>query len=417
MFRKINLLGWVVIAILLGVLLGQFLPEGVVRIFVTFNSLFGAFLGFAVPLIIVGLTTPAIADLGKGAGRWLGLTAGIAYGSTLFSGFFTLAVGLLVLPGLLASNSGGRDVTDPSELLLSGYFSLEMPPLMGIMTALLLSFIIGIGLAAMPVGVVQRGFHEFREIITGLIAKVIIPLLPLHIFGIFLNMTNSGEAVRVISMFLKIVVVALVLHVVLLLIQYSAAGAVVGRNPLRLLGRMMPAYATALGTSSSAATIPVTLRATKSNGVSNAVADFVIPLCATIHLSGSTMKITIFSMAIMVMYGQDLSLGQLVPLIFMLGIMMVAAPGVPGGAIMAAVGILHSMLAFDDTMVAMMIATYIAIDSLGTACNVTGDGAIALVVDKLAKGRLGADRLDGELDTDVQPIAHHEQPAGDRPVV
>ena len=405
MFRKINLLGWVVIAILLGVLLGQVLPEGVVRVFVTFNSIFGAFLSFVVPLIIIGLTTPAIADLGAGAGKWLGLTAGIAYGSAVISGLFTMVVGLLVLPRILESNVGGRDVTDPSELLLSGYFALEMPPLMGVMTALLLAFIIGIGLAPMPVGVIQRGFHEFRDVITGLIAKVIIPLLPLHIFGIFLNMTNSGEAVRVISMFLKIVVVALVLHVVLLVLQYAVAGGVVGRNPFTLLGRMLPAYATALGTSSSAATIPVTLRSAKNNGVSNAVADFVIPLCATIHLSGSTMKITIFSMAIMFMYGQDLAVGALIPFILMLGIMMVAAPGVPGGAIMAAVGILQSMLGFDETMVAMMIATYIAIDSFGTACNVTGDGAIALVVDKLAKGKLGAERLDGEIDSDVVPAA------------
>ena len=395
--RKIPLLGWVLLAIVAGVLLGQVLPEGLTRVFVTYNAIFGQFLGFIVPLIIVGLVTPAIADLGKGAGKWLGITVAIAYASAMVSGFLTYGTGLAVLPRIL-TQSGGHDVENPSDFMLAPYLDIAMPPIMDVMAALLIAFIIGIVIAGRPVGVLHRGFAEFREVVTVTIKNVIIPLLPLHIFGLFLNLTHSGQAVDVILTFLKVVVVAFILHVVLLLLQYTAAGAYAGRNPLKALGRMMPAYFTALGTSSSAATIPVTLQCTRRNGVSKAVADFVIPLCATIHLSGSTMKITLFAMAIMVMYGMPLSAAQLVPFIFILGIIMVAAPGVPGGAIMAAVGILQTMLGFDDTMVAMMIATYIAIDSFGTACNVTGDGAIALAVDKMAKGQLGAERLDGELD-------------------
>lgn len=395
---RLPLLGWILIAIVAGVLLGQVLPEDVSRVFFTFNDVFGSFISFLVPLIILGFVTPAIADLGAGAGKWLAVTVGFAYGSTIFSGLVTLAVGSLVLPRLLSGSEGGTEVENPSDFLLSGYLELAIPPVMDVMTALVLAFMVGIVLASRPEGVLQRGFVEFRGIVQATVAKVLIPLLPLHIFGLFLNLTHSGQALDVIALFLQVVVVALILHVLLLLAQYGAAGAYVGRNPLRLLTTMLPAYITALGTSSSAATIPVTLRCARNNGISKAIADFVIPLCATIHLSGSTMKITLFSMAVMVMYGLPLDLGALVPFIVVLGIVMIAAPGVPGGAIVTAVGILQSMLGFDDTMIAMMIATYIAIDSFGTATNVTGDGAIALTVDKMAKGRLGPDRLDAQPD-------------------
>ncbi|MGM9760491.1 MAG: cation:dicarboxylate symporter family transporter, partial [Parabacteroides sp.] len=217
------------------------------------------------------------------------------------------------------------------------------------------------------------------------ISSVIIPLLPLHIFGIFLNMTVSGQVMSIISMFLKVILVIFVLHVLLLLIQFVIAGAVSHRNPFRLLKNMLPAYATALGTQSSAATIPVTLAQAVKNGVRSSIAIFVIPLCATIHLSGSTMKITACAMAILIMSGQPILFADFAGFIMMLGITMVAAPGVPGGAIMAALGVLQSMLGFNETMQALMIALYIAMDSFGTACNVTGDGAIAVMVDRIAK--------------------------------
>lgn len=392
---KGGILVWVLLAIVLAILLGgvhvggsPLMPVPVARVFVTFTSVFGQFLSFAIPLIIIGLVTPAIADLGKGAGKWLTITTAIAYGSTLFAGFLTYLVCRAAFPSLLSTSSLAQ-VSDPSTDELATYFTIEMPAPLEVMTALLLSFVVGIGLSMVPRGVLRKAFIEFRAIITALIERVIIPLLPLHIFGIFINLAETGEAFAIVRTLLRVVVVVLLLEVVILLTQFVVAGAIARKNPLRSLATMMPAYLTALGTSSSAATIPVTLRQTRRNGVSDAVSSFTVPLCATIHLAGSTSKITAFAMAIVLTQGMQITTTQWVGFIFMLGITMVAAPGVPGGAIMAATGILSSMLGFDDSAVALMIATYIALDPFGTATNVTGDGAVAMVVDRLAKGRIG----------------------------
>ena len=391
-----GILVWVLAAIGLALVLGSikiggspFIPQAAGRIFATFSDLFSQFLSFAIPLIIIGLVTPAIADLGRGAGKWLGITTAIAYASTLFSGFLTYVVCAGFLPRLLAGTALS-DVEEPGSALET-YFSIEMPAPVPVMTALLLSFVLGIGLSMVPRGVLRKGFIEFRAIITRLIERIIIPLLPLHIFGIFLNLTYTGEAWSVMRALMRVVVVVLVLEVVILGVQYVVAGFIGGKNPVRAVVTMMPAYLTALGTSSSAATIPVTLAQTKKNGVSDAVASFTVPLCATIHLAGSTSKIFAFAFAIVLTQGLSVSTVQWVGFIFMLGITMVAAPGVPGGAIMAATGLLSSMLGFDDAQVALMIATYIAMDSFGTATNVTGDGAIAIVIDRLAGGQIRDD--------------------------
>lgn len=382
--KKYGILPWVVLAIILGLVCGQFFPTGLSRIFYTYNDIFSQFLNFAVPLIIIGLVIPAIGDLGRGAGKWLGLTAALAYASTIFSGVLTYMVCAWLFPHML--NPGTFSDVNASEESLaaaSGYFTIKIAAPFDVMTALVLAFVMGIGLSIMPRGVLRRGFLEFREIINALIARVIIPLLPLHIFGIFLNLTQSGEAAQVISTLLVVVVVLLILEVVILGTQFGVAGAVAHTNPAKALWNMKDAYLTALGTSSSAATIPVTLRQTIKNGVRHPIANFVIPLCATIHLAGSTSKITAFAMAIAFTQNIGLSTGQWIGFIFMLGVVMVAAPGVPGGGIMAAVGILQSMLGFSEQQVALMIATYIALDSFGTATNVTGDGAIAMIMDRI----------------------------------
>lgn len=312
------------------------------------------------------------------------LTAAIAYGSTVFSGFFTYFSGRAVFPELITESAHTAAIIDnPCNMALKPYFTVEMPAPLDIMTALLLSFCIGLGLSAVKGDTLRMAAADFRDIVSLLIAKVIIPLLPLHIFGIFLNMTVSGQVASIISVFVKIIVVIFILHILLLLVQFVLAGIIGRKNPLRLLKNMLPAYATALGTQSSAATIPVTLAQTIKNGVSKNIATFVIPLCATIHLSGSTMKITACAMAIMMMSGMPVNTTDFSGFILMLGITMVAAPGVPGGAIMAALGILEGMLGFDETAQALMIALYIAMDSFGTACNVTGDGAIAVIVDRI----------------------------------
>lgn len=382
--RKLSLLAKVLLAIGLGILIGLFLPASLARIFVTFNGLFGNFLSFVVPLIILGLVAPAIGELGKGAGKLLLITVALAYAFTLFSGFFTFFNGYLIFPHILSPGAGLSVLENPENQMLKPFFVIEMPPVMDIMAALLLSFILGLGLSAIRGETLQKVFVDFRDIVSRLIEKAIIPLLPLHIFGIFLNITVSGQVVAILLLFVKVILVIFVLHIVLLLLQFTVAGVVAKRNPLALLIKMLPAYATALGTQSSAATIPVTLKQVLGLGVKESIAVFVVPLCATIHLSGSTMKIVACSMALMYMLGEPVTLGAYAGFIGMLGIAMVAAPGVPGGAIMAALGLLQSMLGFNETMLALMIALYIAMDSFGTACNVTGDGAIAVIVDRVS---------------------------------
>lgn len=378
---KIGLLARIVIAIILGIAIGTVFPAPLVRIFVTFNGIFSEFLNFSIPLIIVGLVTVAIADIGKGAGKMLLVTALIAYFATLFSGFLSYFTGVTVFPSLIELGAPLEEVSEAQGIL--PYFSVSIPPLMNVMTALVLAFTLGLGLASLNSDALKNVARDFQEIIVRMISAVILPLLPLYIFGIFLNMTHSGQVYSILMVFIKIIGVIFVLHIFLLVFQYSIAALFVHRNPFKLLSKMLPAYFTALGTQSSAATIPVTLEQTKKNGVSAEVAGFVIPLCATIHLSGSTLKIVACALALMMMQGMPFDFPLFAGFIFMLGITMVAAPGVPGGAIMASLGILQSMLGFDESAQALMIALYIAMDSFGTACNVTGDGAIALIIDKI----------------------------------
>lgn len=378
-------------AIVLGIVFGLYLPESINRIFTTFNAFFGQFLNFSIPLIIMGLIMPAISDLGKGAGKLLVLTAAIAYGSTLFSGFMTYFTASSIFPSLLESHvNDAAQIADISREL-TPYFSISIPPALDVMTALVFAFLIGLGLSYQEESSsLKLVVKDFQKIIMQLIENVIVPLLPLFILGIFASMAFSGKVVSVLSVFISIIGVIFALHILLLVLQYTIAGALTKKNPFKLLATMMPAYFTALGTQSSAATIPVTLEQTLKNGVSEKIAGFVIPLCATIHLSGSIMKITACAMALMILEGMPFSFTLFAGFIFMLGIAMVAAPGVPGGAIMAAVGILQSMLGFNEEMLGLMIALYIAMDSFGTACNVTGDGAISIVVNKITKEKLVA---------------------------
>lgn len=380
-FLKFPLLARIVIAIVLGIVLGQVANETCVRFFVTFSGLFGQFLGFLVPIIIVGLVTPAIADIGGGAGRLLALTVFIAFADTVIAGYLAYATGEAFFPAMIAS--AGHVDAPGAEASLKPFFELNIPPLFDVMSALVVSFVLGLGIAYKGNKILHGAFSELRDIVDATISKVVIPLLPIYIFSIFLNMAYSGEAFRIISVFAQIILVIVVLHVVILLYEYIFVGIVSHRNPIRLLLNMMPAYFTALGTSSSAATIPVTLRQTLKNGVSEDIAGFTIPLCATIHLSGSMMKITACAFTICMLNGIPHDLMLFTHFILILSICMVAAPGVPGGAVMAALAPLASVLGFDADMQALMIALYIAMDSFGTACNVTGDGAIAILINRI----------------------------------
>ena len=378
---KIGLLGKILIAIALGVGLGLIAPAWMVRIFLTFNGIFSQFLGFAIPLIIVGLVAPAISDIGKTAGKMLLITVGIAYGSTVFAGIVSYLTGATLFPGMIQSGAALQEVASAAEL--APYFTVTIPPLMNVMTALILAFTLGLGLAALESHTLKDAIHDFEQVIIKTIKSAIIPLLPLYIFGIFLNMTHVGQVFSILTVFIKIIGIIFLIHLGILILQFTIAGGFAKKNPFKLLWTMMPAYFTALGTQSSAATIPVTLEQTRKNGVSEEVAGFTIPLCATIHMSGSTLKIVACALALMIMQGMPYDFGMFFGFICMLGITMVAAPGVPGGAIMASLGLLQSMLGFGQEAQALMIVLYIAMDSFGTACNVTGDGAIALIVDRI----------------------------------
>lgn len=379
--KEIPLLLKIIVAIILGALLGLVAPGVAVRVMNTFCSIFSQLLGFMIPLIIVGLVTPAIARVGRGAGRMLLLTAVMAYGFTVLSGLFAYGFSTTLFPSLIDGSAATALQEKGTEF--APYFTITIAPLMEVMTALVASFMLGLGIAAFDAPTLRRGFEEFEDIITRAIATAIIPLLPLFIFGLFLDMSASGKVGPVLVAFVKVIAVIFTMTLVLLVLQYCVAGTIVRRNPLKLLVNMLPAYFTALGTSSSAATIPVTLRQTTANGVRPEIAGFVVPLCATIHLSGSTLKITSCAIALLMMQGQTVDFVQMLGFVMMLGVTMVAAPGVPGGAIMAALGILESLLGFDASQQAMMITLYIAMDSFGTACNVTGDGAIALIMNKV----------------------------------
>ena len=384
-----SLLFKVFCGIALGILLGNYSPDWLYRILITFKSLFANFLNFSIPLIMIGLIMPSIGDLEKNAGKLLAITVVIAYGFTLFSGFSTYFIGDALFSSLLENEQIGT-LEDHSRSL-PPYFTIDMPPIFDVMTALLLSFIVGIGLSVREAPVLTNVVKEFGDIVKWLITKAIIPVLPYYIMTIFAEITFSGQVASVMVVFFKLIIILFIMHIVLLLLQYTFAGLISGKNPIKSLGAMLPAYATALGTQSSAATIPVTLRQSLKLGISQRIAGFVIPLCATIHLSGSTMKITACALALMMLQGTPYDFSMFAGFIMMLGIIMVAAPGVPGGAIMAALGVLHSMLGFDENQQALMVALYIAMDSFGTACNVTGDGAVALIVDKIAKRPQTAD--------------------------
>ncbi len=381
--KKIGLLPRIIIAIILGIVLGQIMPLEGGRVFATFNGIFSQYLNFLIPLIILGLVTAAIAEVGSNAGKLLLATVAVAYLDTTLAGLLAYGSGAALFPSMVEAVQ--NDAVIEKSTVIEPYFAIHIPAMFDVMTALVFSFVLGLGIAYTEAKTMKGVAREFREVIIKAIGKSIIPLLPLYIFGIFLMMAMTGEAYHIMIVFAKIIVVIFVLHILVLLYEFGIAGLLTRRNPMKLLWTMLPAYATALGTSSSAATIPVTLRQTIKNGVSEGIAGFTVPLCATVHMSGSAMKITACALTICLLQGLPCDFGTFLAFICMLGVVMVASPGVPGGSIMACLGILASMLGFTPEQQALMIALYIAMDSFGTACNVTGDGAIAMIIDKFYK--------------------------------
>ena len=379
---KFGLLPRIVLAIAIGVTLGGWMPSAAVRAVNTFSGFFDQFIRFMVPLIIMGLVIPAIADTGRRAGKMLLATVALAYASTLTAGLFSYSVSVNVFPALV--ERGGAGAVDAAGAEFPAFVKVAIPAMVDVMSALVFSFVVGLGIVFSGAETLKSAAGEMRKVVNGAIAKVIVPLLPFYIFSIFLDMTAAGKVKTVLVAFAAIVAVEALLTLAMILIQYLAAGAVARVNPFRALWKMLPAYFTALGTSSSAATIPVTRNQAIAAGVRPEIADFTVPLCATVHLAGSTIKLVACAVALILIGGDlgKLDFATFLQFIALLGLMMVAAPGVPGGAVMASIGVAEALLGFGKEQIALFITLYIATDSFGTACNVVGDGAISLVINR-----------------------------------
>ena len=387
--NKIGLVPKLIMGIIAGILIGSFAPEFFVKIIVTASSLFSAFLKFVIPFIIIGFVTAGIADLATGAGKLLGVTTAIAYGSTIVAGTLAFIVASIIFPSFI-DPSVASQIGNPEAGMLSPIFKIPLEPMVDVTAAIVFAFTLGLGISALRnhnKGEILYGlFQEFQEIITKVLSTIIIPLLPIYIAGTFANITYAGQVWNILNIFWRVYLVVIPLHIIYLIIQFTTAGAISGKNPFKMLKNQIPAYLTAIGTQSSAATIPVNVECAKNNGISKEIREFCVPLCATIHLSGSIISVTSFAVAVLMMNGMNHGFSTMLPFILMLGIAMVAAPGAPGGAIMSALPFLPMIgIPSDGGLASLMIALYLTQDSFGTAANVSGDNAIAAIVDHLNK--------------------------------
>ena len=376
-----------VAGIIAGIVLGLLVPsagvvEGLARVLITYQALFGQFINFTIPLIILFYIMSGVANLQEGSGRSLGVTIGLAYLSTIIAGSLAFFMASAFIPGMVELGT----LSTSEGTGLKPVVVMEIPPVMGVMTALLTAFAFGMGISAIKGKELKVVVDQARDIVELLLSKVLIPGLPFYIAGVFANMTVEGTVFTTLQTFGVVLLLAIAMHWIWLAVLFFTSGSLTGRNPLTMAKNMLPAYFTAIGTMSSAATIPVTVRQTKANGIDESVVDFCVPLCATIHLSGSAITLTTCATAIMLLTDMAApSYLMVLPFLLMLGVTLIAAPGAPGGAVMASLGLLSTMLGFSEGALALMIALYLAQDSFGTACNVMGDGAISALVEKYGK--------------------------------
>ncbi|MBS5788614.1 MAG: dicarboxylate/amino acid:cation symporter [Clostridioides difficile] len=385
--KKLGLVPKLILGIIAGILIGSFMPKGFVQVLITISNLFSAFLKFVIPFIIIGFVTAGIADLATGAGKLLGITTAISYGSTIIAGLIALTVATLIFPTFIDASVASQ-IGDPEAGMLSAIFSIPLEPMVDVTAAIVFAFMMGLGISALrnhgKGEVMFNFFQDFQEIVTKTLSTVIIPLLPLYIAGTFANITYAGQVWNILNIFWKVYLIVIPLHLIYIACMFFVAGAYGGKNPIQLMKNQIPGYLTAVGTQSSAATIPVNVTCAEKNGVSKQIRDFVVPLCATIHLAGSMISITCFTVAVLMMNGMPHGLSVILPYIAMLGVAMVAAPGAPGGAIMSALPFLPMVgIPSDGGLASLMIALYLTQDSFGTAANISGDNAIAVIVDKI----------------------------------
>ena len=383
--KKLGLVPKLIIGIIVGIILGSYAPTPLNRFIITLSTIFSAFLKFIIPLMILAFVTMGIADLSQGAGKLLAATAGISYGSTLVAGSCAYVVALNLFPHFITSDLLAT-IGNPEEGMLSTYFNLPMPPLLDVMSAVVLAFVLGLCISSMRGreihDAIYNVFNEFSQIINVVLHNVIIPLLPLYICGTFINMTVSGQTFTILNILWKVFATVIVLHLIYLIFAFSVSGSVGKKSPVTLMKNQIPGYLSAIGTQSSAATIPVNLKCAEADGVSKEIRNFVIPLCANIHMAGSMITITSCVTAVLLIYKMPINLGIILPFIMTLGIAMMASPGAPGGSIMTALPFLPMVgIASDSATASLLIALYITQDSFGTACNVSGDNAISVIIE------------------------------------
>ncbi|MCH1966588.1 dicarboxylate/amino acid:cation symporter [Paraclostridium sordellii] len=385
--KNIGLIPKLIMAIIIGIVIGTYMPRELVQILVTASSLFSTFLKFVIPFIILGFVTAGIADLSSGAGKLLGATTIISYVSTVIAGLLAFILIKTLFPFFMDPSLASK-IGDPEAGMLPAIFSIPLKPMIDVTAAIVFAFMMGLGISALRKNnkgeVLYKIAFDFQSIIQMVLAKAIIPLLPLYIAGTFANIAFAGQVMNILSVFWKVYIVVMSLHLIYVALQFTVAGMYAKKNPIEMMKNQIPAYLTAVGTQSSAAAIPVNVDCAEKNGISKQIREFVIPLCATIHLSGSIISIVSFSVAVLMMNGMDSGINIVLPYIMMLGIAMVAAPGAPGGAVMSALPFFPMVgIPADGGLASLIIALHITQDSFGTAANISGDNAIAVAVDAL----------------------------------
>lgn len=384
--RKPGLFVQIAIAIAVGILAGCFLPAPVLRVFRTFDVLFSTFLKFIVPLVVCGLVCAAVVEAGKSAGRMLACTFGLVLVSVVASGYLSYGVSLFAVPKLFSASSAGASVEIGAAL--KPYFEIQVPPAFGIMTALALAVLFGFAIVKSDSRRLADAALETRNCVAWILRRTVVPILPWYIMAMMAGIAAGGGIAKILSVFVSVVVLSLAVSLVHLVLMYLAAGIYTGRNPFAMMWRMKEAYAVGFATCSSAASIPVSLSCVKKCGVSDDVAEFVVPMCATIHLAGSMVKLVCCAASFLVIGGGTMSIGPFSTFIFVMTVTAIAAPGIPGGVITSSLGALASILLLTPEQCSMLMAVYLAMDGVGSACSVGGHGAIALAVEKITgKGK------------------------------
>ena len=365
------------LGIIIGVILGQVFPESVMKVVVTLQYIMGQLITFCVPLIIIGFIAPSITKLGKNASRLLGVAIVIAYVSSVCAALMSAGVGYALIPHLSIDTEVAGLRTLPDVV-----FELNIPQIMSVMSALVLSVLVGLAATWTNSKLTCDFLGEFQNIVLDIVGKIIIPMLPFYIAATFCNLSYEGMITHQLPAFIQIILIVMAGHYIWLAVLYLLAGAYSGKNPWEVLRHYGPAYLTAVGTMSSAATLAVALDcARKSKVLRKDMVSFGIPLFANIHLCGSVLTEVFFCMTISkILYGHLPSIGTMLLFCALLGIFAIGAPGVPGGTVMASLGLITGVLMFDDAGTALMLAIFALQDSFGTACNVTGDGALTLML-------------------------------------